>query len=289
MALELTTPENRESVQSFIEKVQKTDRIKRTAEDFEKEGVFTGSYCLNPVTGRRMPVYLANFVLMDYGTGAVMAVPTHDQRDFEFARKYGLPLQVVIQPPGEVLDPATMTGAWEEAGTMVNSGPFDGLDNDSGKLRITEHLEQLGCGRRTVNYRLRDWLVSRQRYWGTPIPVVYCAECGTVPVPEEQLPVVLPTDVVFTGEGGSPLAKLESFVNTSCPRCGSPARRETDTFDTFVESSWYFLRYASPQHDSGPVERSDVDYWLPVDHDDHEAEEAIDDGGNAREQLHGGL
>ncbi|TLM62078.1 MAG: leucine--tRNA ligase [Deltaproteobacteria bacterium] len=261
----LTTADRRTEVEAFVRRIQGIDRLQRTSDDLEKEGVFTGSYCLNPVTGRRMPVYLANFVLMDYGTGAVMAVPTHDQRDFEFARKYGLPLQVVIQPPGEVLDPATMTGAWEEAGTMVNSGPFDGLDNDSGKLRITEHLEQLGCGRRTVNYRLRDWLVSRQRYWGTPIPVVYCAECGTVPVPEEQLPVVLPTDVVFTGEGGSPLAKLESFVNTSCPRCGSPARRETDTFDTFVESSWYFLRYASPQHDSGPVERSAVDYWLPVD------------------------
>jgi len=212
-----------------------------------------------------MPVYLANFVLMDYGTGAVMAVPTHDQRDFEFARKYGLPLQVVIQPAGAALDPATMEAAWEGPGAMVNSGVFDGLDNETAKGRIAEYLERHGHGHSTVNFRLRDWLVSRQRYWGTPIPVVYCADCGTVPVPEEQLPVVLPTDVAFTGEGGSPLARLESFVTTTCPRCGGPARRETDTFDTFVESSWYFLRYASPDFTGGPVDRSAVDYWLPVD------------------------
>jgi len=265
LAPSLTTPERRNEVEAFIRRIQAIDRLQRTSDDFEKEGVFTGSYCINPVTNRQMPVYLANFVLMEYGTGAVMAVPTHDQRDFEFARKYALPLQVVIQPEGEVLDPATMTGAWEGPGIMNNSGSFDGLDNETGKARIAEHLEQLGCGRRTVNFRLRDWLVSRQRYWGTPIPVIYCADCGTVPVPEEQLPVVLPTDVAFTGEGGSPLARLESFVNTSCPRCGGSARRETDTFDTFVESSWYFLRYACPDFGQGPVERSAVDYWMPVD------------------------
>jgi leucyl-tRNA synthetase len=261
----LTTVERRAEVEAFIRKIQSVDRLQRTSDDLEKEGVFTGSYCVNPVTGREMPIYLANFVLMDYGTGAVMAVPTHDQRDFEFARKYALPLQVVIQPQGEVLDPSTMKAAWEGAGLMANSGQFDGIDNETGKVRIAEHLEQLGCGRRTVNFRLRDWLVSRQRYWGTPIPIVYCSDCGAVPVPEDQLPVVLPTDVVFTGEGGSPLAKLESFVNTTCPCCGRPARRETDTFDTFVESSWYFLRYACPTHAAAPVERSAVDYWLPVD------------------------
>ncbi|MHB8708601.1 MAG: leucine--tRNA ligase [Desulfuromonadales bacterium] len=265
LALTLTVPERRSEVEAFIRRIQAVDRLQRTSDDFEKEGVFTGSYCVNPVSGREMPVYLANFVLMDYGTGAVMAVPTHDQRDFEFARKYALPLQVVIQPAGERLDPATMDAAWEEAGVMTNSGPFDGLDNETGKARIAEHLEQIGCGRRTVNFRLRDWLVSRQRYWGTPIPIIYCADCGAVPVPEDQLPVVLPTDVAFTGEGGSPLAKLESFVSTTCPRCGGPARRETDTFDTFVESSWYFLRYTCPNHGDGPVERTTVDYWMPVD------------------------
>jgi leucyl-tRNA synthetase len=265
LALVLTTAERRTEVEAFIRRIQATDRLQRTSDDVEKEGVFTGSYCFNPVSGREMPIYLANFVLMDYGTGAVMAVPTHDQRDFEFARKYALPLQVVIQPAGEVLDPASMTCAWEGPGTMVNSTGFDGLDNETGKARIAAFLEQRGLGVGTVNYRLRDWLVSRQRYWGTPIPVIYCADCGTVPIPEEQLPVVLPTDVAFTGEGGSPLARLESFVNAPCPRCGAPARRETDTFDTFVESSWYFLRYACPGYAGGPVDRSAVDYWLPVD------------------------
>ncbi len=265
LALVLTTAERRTEVEAFIRRIQATDRLQRTSDDVEKEGVFTGSYCFNPVSGREMPIYLANFVLMDYGTGAVMAVPTHDQRDFEFARKYALPLQVVIQPAGEVLDPASMTCAWEGPGTMVNSTGFDGLDNETGKARIAAFLEQRGLGVGTVNYRLRDWLVSRQRYWGTPIPVIYCADCGTVPIPEEQLPVVLPIDVAFTGEGGSPLARLESFVNAPCPRCGAPARRETDTFDTFVESSWYFLRYACPGYAGGPVDRSAVDYWLPVD------------------------
>ncbi len=265
LALALTVPERRAEVEAFVSKLQGVDRLLRTSDEFEKEGVFTGSYCINPLTGRQMPVYLANFVLMDYGTGAVMAVPTHDQRDFEFARKYRLPLQVVIQPAGDTLAPETMTAAWVDAGIMVNSGPFDGLDNETGKQRIAEHLEEQGHGRRTVNYRLRDWLVSRQRYWGTPIPVVYCDSCGTVPVPEDQLPVVLPTDVAFTGEGGSPLAKLESFVKTSCPCCGASARRETDTFDTFVESSWYFLRYACPDFLGGPVERQAADYWMPVD------------------------
>jgi leucyl-tRNA synthetase len=265
LAMALTAPERRQEVEEFIRRIQGVDRLRRTSDDFEKEGVFTGSHCINPLNGREMPVYLANFVLMDYGTGAVMAVPTHDQRDFEFARKYRLPLQVVIQPEGEVLEPSSMTGAWEGPGIMANSGKFDGLDNETGKSRVAEYLETQGHGRRTVNFRLRDWLVSRQRYWGTPIPVVYCADCGTVPVPETELPVVLPTDVAFTGEGGSPLARLESFVKTACPRCGGPARRETDTFDTFVESSWYFLRYTCPGHLDGPVDRAAVDYWMPVD------------------------
>jgi len=265
LALQLTTPDRMADVEVFIEKVKKTDRIKRTAEDFEKEGVFTGSYCINPVTKARMPVYLANFVLMEYGTGAVMAVPTHDQRDFEFARKYALPLQVVIQPEGEKLDHATMTAAFTEPGTLVNSGRFDGMRSDAAKDAIADYLQGEGIGRKTVNYRLRDWGISRQRYWGNPIPIIYCDDCGAVPVPAGDLPVRLPMDVEFTGEGGSPLAKLDSFIDCSCPKCGKPARRETDTMDTFVQSSWYFLRYCCPDFQDGPLDRGRVDYWMSVD------------------------
>ncbi|MEI6826007.1 MAG: leucine--tRNA ligase [Desulfuromonadales bacterium] len=264
-ALELTTAENRETVIAFIEKIRKTERITRTADDLEKEGVFTGSYCTNPVTGARMPVYLANFVLMDYGTGAVMAVPTHDQRDFEFARKYDLPLQVVIQPEGVTFDSATMTEAFTEAGIMVNSGTFDGMQSGDAKEAIADFLQQQGTGAKTVNFRLRDWGISRQRYWGNPIPVIYCDSCGVVPVPEQDLPVVLPKDVAFSGEGGSPLARMESFVNCSCPVCGKDARRETDTMDTFVQSSWYFLRYCCPDFKDGILDRDSVDYWMSVD------------------------
>ncbi|WP_298435962.1 leucine--tRNA ligase [Geobacter sp.] len=265
LALQLTTPERRAEVGAFIEKVKKTDKVKRTAEDFEKEGVFTGSYCINPVTNRRMPIYLANFVLLDYGTGAVMAVPTHDQRDFEFARKYDLPLQVVIRPEGETLDPATMTAAFTEPGIMVNSGPFDGLRSDEAKEKIADYLQKEKIGTKTVNYRLRDWGISRQRYWGNPIPVINCDICGVVPVPEKDLPVVLPMDAEFTGEGGNPLAKVPAFVNVSCPQCGAEARRETDTMDTFVQSSWYFLRYCSPDFAAGPLDKARAEYWMPVD------------------------
>ena len=265
LALALASAEQRPAVEAFIAKVRKQDKARRSSDDFEKEGVFTGSWCLNPVTGGKIPVYLGNFVLMDYGTGAVMAVPTHDQRDFEFARKYQLAMTVVIQPEGENLDPETMTAAWTGPGVLVNSGRFDGLDNEAAKEAIADDLAARGMGRKTVNWRLRDWGVSRQRYWGTPIPVIYCPGCGMVPVPEADLPVVLPTDVEFTGEGGSPLAGATSFVSVSCPRCGDAARRETDTFDTFVESSWYFARYASPAFDAGPVDRGAAEYWLPVD------------------------
>jgi leucyl-tRNA synthetase len=265
LAAHLTTPQQAEVVAAFIERVGNVEKIDRTSDDLEKEGVFTGSYCLNPLTGEQIPVFLANFVLMDYGTGAVMAVPAHDQRDFEFARKYQLPIRVVIQPEGEPLDPAGMQEAWAGEGRMVNSGDFDGLPNEEGKRRVADHLETRGLGSPTVNYRLRDWLVSRQRYWGTPIPIIYCDACGVVPVPEKDLPVTLPTDVVFSGEGGSPLRTLASFVETDCPACGQSARRETDTFDTFVESSWYFLRYASPGYDQAPVDRDAVAYWMPVD------------------------
>ena len=265
MALELTTPERRAEVAAFVDKVKKTDKIRRTADDLEKEGVFTGSYCINPVTNAKMPIYLANFVLFEYGTGAVMAVPTHDQRDFEFAKKYDLPLQVVIQPEGEALDPVSMTSAYTEVGTMVNSGPFDGMRSDEAKEKIAEHLDREGIGTKTVNFRLRDWGISRQRYWGNPIPVIYCESCGVVPVPENDLPVVLPMDVAFTGEGGSPLAKIDSFANVACPLCGKPARRETDTMDTFVQSSWYFLRYCCPDFTAGPIDTSRAQYWMSVD------------------------
>jgi leucyl-tRNA synthetase len=265
LALQITAAENKAAVTAFIGKVKKTDRIKRTAEDFEKEGVFTGSYCINPVNGRRMPIYLANFVLTDYGTGAVMAVPTHDQRDFEFARKYGIPREVVIQPEGKKLDVATMTEAYTDEGIMVNSGRFDGLKSSEAKERIADFLEQEGLGKKTVNFRLRDWGISRQRYWGNPIPVIYCDHCGTVPVPVKDLPVVLPMDATFTGEGGNPLAKVESFVKTTCPVCGKDARRETDTMDTFVESSWYFLRYCCPDFVDGPLDKERTEYWMSVD------------------------
>ena len=194
-----------------------------------------------------------------------MAVPTHDQRDFEFAKKYGLPLQVVIQPAGETLDAQTMTAAFTAEGTLVNSGRFDGLGNEEAKERIADYLEKEGIGKKTVNYRLRDWGVSRQRYWGNPIPMIYCDLCGAVPVPEHDLPVLLPMDVTFTGEGGNPLDKVDSFVTTSCPQCGETARRETDTMDTFVQSSWYFLRYCSPDFAAGPLDKERAEYWMSVD------------------------
>ncbi|HEX7477354.1 MAG TPA: leucine--tRNA ligase, partial [Polyangiales bacterium] len=225
----------------------------------------TGRYCVHPLTGQQIPIWIANFVLMDYGTGAVMAVPAHDQRDFEFAKAYGLPIQVVIQPSGTTLDAAAMNEAFVDAGVMTNSGPFDGVPNEDGKRRVTEKLTAEAKGSQTTSYRLRDWLVSRQRYWGCPIPVVHCETDGIVPVARESLPVELPLDVTITGVGGSPLAKVESFVNVSCPKCGKPARRETDTFDTFVESSWYFDRFTSPHHAQAPVDPQAACGWLPVD------------------------
>jgi leucyl-tRNA synthetase len=265
LAASITTPERREAVEAFVEKIARTDRVRRTAEDFEKEGVWTGAFCLNPLTGVRMPVYLANFVLMEYGTGAVMAVPAHDQRDFEFAKKYEIPIRVVIQPDGETLDPATMTSAFTEVGTMVNSDRFNGMKSDAAKESLADHLAGAGFGKKTVNFRLRDWGISRQRYWGNPIPIIYCDSCGAVPVPEKDLPVTLPRDVAFTGEGGSPLARLDTFVTVPCPCCGKSARRETDTMDTFVQSSWYFLRYCCPDFTGGPLDKDRAEYWMSVD------------------------
>jgi len=256
-------PQEKE-VLAFVEKVAKTSKIERTDESGVKEGVFTGAYAVNPVNGRKIPVWSANFVLAEYGTGCVMAVPAHDQRDFEFAKKYGLDISVVIQPEGEPLDPAAMEAAYVDAGVMVSSGGFDGTPNVEGKTKVAEHIESTGIGKRTVNYRLRDWGVSRQRYWGTPIPVIYCDKCGAVAVPEKDLPVTLPTDINFTGTGTSPLAGSDEFIAAACPSCGGPGRRETDTMDTFVDSSWYFLRYCGP--DGGaPFSGTASDYWMPVD------------------------
>jgi len=253
-------------VTQFVEKVKRQDKMVRTSDYYEKEGVFLESYCLNPVTEEKMPIYAANFVLADYGTGCVMAVPTHDQRDFEFAQKYNLPLIVVIDNPDSPLQAETMTEAYIDEGILINSGQFNGMKNLQALEDIAEYLESIGRGRKTIEYRLRDWGISRQRYWGAPIPVVYCDKCGTVPVPEKDLPVVLPKDVELTGEGGSPLEKMESFSNTTCPNCGGPARRETDTMDTFVESSWYFDRFCSATFNSKPgLNREMVDYWMPVD------------------------
>ncbi len=267
LTLELSqgTPQERE-VRDFVERIKKEDRAKRTAEDYAKEGFFIGAHCRNPVTGQKMPIFAGNFVLMEYGTGAVMAVPTHDQRDFYFAKKFGLPLIVVIQPPGQPpLQADTMTEAYTEDGILVNSGPFDGMRSDEARAAIASYLEEKKLGRREITYRLRDWGISRQRYWGAPIPIVYCLQCGTVPVPEKDLPVVLPQDVKLTGKGTSPLAGVPEFVNTECPRCGGPARRETDTMDTFVESSWYFERFCSPREDRAMFDREKVKYWMPVD------------------------
>ncbi len=257
--------ETEQEVLAFAERVKKEDKQSRMAEDYEKEGVFTGAYAINPATGDKVPIYAANFVVAEYGTGVVMAVPGHDQRDFEFAKKYGLPIKIVIQPQGETLDPDTMEAAYSDEGIMVNSGQFDGTPNKEGIKKVIEWLESKGKGRKSVQYRLRDWCVSRQRYWGCPIPIVYCDKCGVVPVPPKDLPVTLPRDVEFSPTGGSPLAKNEEFVHTTCPKCGGPARRETDTFDTFMESSWYYLRYTSPHYKEGMAEPNAAKYWLPVD------------------------
>jgi leucyl-tRNA synthetase len=261
---------NKAEIDAFVTNIRNMDRIKRGADDLEKEGIFTGKYCVNPVTGAAMPIYVANFVLMGYGTGAVMAVPAHDQRDFEFARKYGLPLKTVINPAdlqakNEILAAEDLTAAYTDPGILVNSGDFDGMDNESAKKAIVEHLDKSGLGTMAVNYRLRDWNVSRQRFWGAPIPVIYCKECGVVPVPEDQLPVLLPEDAQVRTDGKSPLPAMESFVNCACPACGKPARRETDTFDTFFESSWYYMRYCDPRNEDAPFSQEATSYWMNVD------------------------
>ncbi len=261
---ELTTTENTAKVNAFVEKVKREKAVKDPGE-LDKEGVFTGAYTLNPLSGDRVPVYVANFVLMGYGTEAVMAVPAHDERDFDFAREYELPIKVVINPVGDQLDPETMDGAYTGEGVMVNSGPFDGDASGEAKASITSFLAKKGVGKEDVNYRLRDWGISRQRYWGCPIPIIYCDTCGTVPVPESELPVILPEDVDFKASGVSPLETAKGFVETVCPKCGGAARRETDTMDTFVDSSWYFLRYCSPHDETLPFSKEETSHWMPVD------------------------
>ena len=259
----LTTPDRREDVERYVDLARHETEIERLSVEKEKTGVFIGAYAINPLNKERVPIWIADYVLVTYGTGAVMGVPAHDQRDFEFAQKFGLPIQVVIAPPewkGEALE-----AAYVDKGTMVNSGPFDGLPSEGGWQRIVDFIQDQGCGKRTVNYRLRDWLISRQRYWGAPIPMVYCDKCGLVPVPDEDLPVLLPEQVEFRPTGESPLRYNEAFVNTTCPKCGGPGKRETDTMDTFVCSSWYYLRYASPRYDKGPADPEKMAYWLPVD------------------------
>ena len=255
---------NEAEARAFIERTHNMDRIDRQSDSLEKEGVFTGSYCLNPFTGRQVPIWLGNFVLAEYGTGAVMAVPAHDQRDFDFSKKYGMERIVVIQPEGEApLTPENLTEAYTAPGVLVNSGEFDGLPNEDAKKAIADALEASGKGKRTTNWRLRDWNISRQRYWGTPIPMINCPHCGPVPVPEKDLPVILPEDLIPDGSG-NPLNQDEAFLNCKCPKCGRDAKRETDTMDTFVDSSWYYMRYCSPDCETSMVDERN-DYWMAMD------------------------
>lgn len=249
----------------FIKKVHGMSEIMRSSTDTEKEGVFTGRYVINPLNGKKVPLYLANYVFLDYGTGIVMGVPAHDQRDFDFANKYNLPIEIVVQPEGQNMKGEDLTEAFAAEGIMENSGEFDGMNNREALKKIIDYVEEKGIGERKVNFRLRDWLISRQRYWGAPIPVVYCEKCGTVPIPESELPVRLPENVKFTGQGKSPLSECEEFMNTTCPKCGGRARRESDTMDTFVCSSWYYLRYCDPHNDKMPFSKDKVDYWMNVD------------------------
>lgn len=253
-------------VLKFIEKALKESKIVREAAEVKKEGVFSGCFAVNPVNNEEVPIWVADYVLMEYGTGAIMAVPTHDQRDFLFAREHGLPMRVVIQEQrAKSQELNEMTEAYEGDGIQVNSGQFNGLTNREAKVKIAEWMEKSGIGKIETHWRLRDWLISRQRFWGTPIPMIYCSKCGIVPVPYEDLPVKLPHDAPFTGEGGSPLGKVKEFVNVECPKCKAPARRETDTMATFFDSSWYFLRFCSPKFEKAPFNVEDARYWMPVD------------------------
>ncbi len=263
LVMELVTEDKKKEVEEFLAKIALEDRFKRTSVEAKKEGVFLGRHAINPLTGERIPIYVANYILYEYGTGAIMAVPAHDQRDYDFAKTYNLPIKQVIKPKD---------GKWnidekpyEEEGIMINSGPFDGFESSKGIEEVTKYIEEKGFGKKSVQYKLRDWLISRQRYWGAPIPIVYCEKCGIVPVPEKDLPVRLPENVEFLPTGQSPLMLSEEFKHTTCPKCGGPAHREVETMDTFVDSSWYFLRYVNPKSGDKPFNPDDVNYWLPVD------------------------
>ena len=253
------------AIDAFIKQVRNQDKIARTSEGGEKLGVFTGAYAVNPLNGETVPVWSANFVLMDYGTGAIMSVPAHDHRDFEFAKKYKLPIRIVILPPDGNTNADDLKEAMTELGPMTQSGTFDGLTGDEAKQKVCEHLQSKSIGKATVQFRLRDWGVSRQRYWGTPVPIIFCEQCGTVPVPYEDLPVKLPLDVQLGEKGQSPLKSLDSFTNVPCPKCKAPAKRETDTLDTFICSSWYFDRFTSPHENKAPFTKDSNDYWMAVD------------------------
>ncbi len=255
-----------QEILDFVAQTRQESEIDRTSEEAPKIGLFTGRYAVNPVNGEEVPILVGNYVLMAYGTGAVMGVPAHDHRDFEFAKKYDLPIRVVIQPgDSQELSAETMKEAYVEEGYMVNSGPFNGTESREGIRKVTDHLEEKGLGQYRVTYRIRDWLISRQRYWGAPIPIIYCEQCGTVPVPESELPVELPLEVELSGNQVPSLAHYHDFVHTKCPECRGPATRETDTMDTFICSSWYFLRFTSPNCDHAPFDTDDADYWMPVD------------------------
>ena len=272
----ITTPEQRAAVEAYVEQTRRMTEIERMSTEKEKTGVFTGGYVTNPVSGEKVPVWIADYVLMGYGAGAIMGVPAHDQRDFEFARKFGIPIVEVIRPEGEEpSNPETWTEARVAQGTMVNSGPFTGTPGEEAIAKVTHYLEEQGIGKFMVTYRLRDWLISRQRYWGAPIPIVYCPEHGTVPVPEEQLPVWLPENVQFKPTGESPLRYEPEFLNTTCPICGGPATREADTMDTFICSSWYFLRYADAHNNEQAWSMEKIAHWLPVDQYVGGAEHAV--------------
>ncbi len=260
----ITKPEFKAGVEKYIQETKLLTEVDRTSTVKEKTGVPTGAYAINPVNGERVPIWVADYVLATYGTGYVMAVPAHDERDFEFATKFDLPIRKVILQEGTDAD-LELTAAFTAVGTMVNSGKYDGMNSDDGIEKITEDLTAQGLGRKTKNYRLRDWLISRQRYWGTPIPIVHCEHCGEVPVPEEQLPVVLPYEANFKSDGGSPLAGNASFVNTTCPKCCTPAKRDADTMDTFVDSSWYYLRFLNPNFTEGMYDAKLGNAWTPVD------------------------
>ncbi|MFM7907094.1 MAG: leucine--tRNA ligase, partial [Microcystis sp.] len=258
----VTTPEQKSAVETFIQEIASESELERTAEDKPKRGIKTGGLAINPFTGAEIPILIADYVLYEYGTGAVMGVPAHDSRDFKFAQENNLPIKIVITPESGEIE---LKEAYTEAGIMINSAQFNGLNSTAGKTAIIDYATAQGYGKARIQYRLRDWLISRQRYWGCPIPVIHCPHCGTVPVPINNLPVTLPENVEFSGRGASPLAKLEDWVNVDCPRCGTPAKRETDTMDTFIDSSWYFLRYTDAKNVNIPFQFEKVNDWMPVD------------------------